>query len=493
VRLRSYDTRVGAAAAFVVPLAAFLIAAHPGVDFWDSGEMQTVPYILGIAHPTGFPTFTLLGWLFAHAFPLGNVAWRMTVMCALGMALACFLLYRTARELAADPASAAGAALVFAFGTIVWTHATRTEVHAIATAFAALLFWLAVRWWRAPDGRVLCIAGLVAGVATANHTVAILLLPGLLALLVARARSIRPGDLVLAVALYALGVSLYAYLPIRSAIVFKENRDPSLALGLPPGRPFWDNDHPSTVQGFRTEVSGSEFAPGSSLGAILKPQTYAKMPTDYFPRVAEEFGPVALVIALGGAIALAACEPVLALALAAAGFLSVPFALGFGAESDTERYFLPSLWIIALFIAVGTSRMVGMVDVRYPLARRFGGIAVLGLLAVVLAHANRGIIDQRYDDSASRFIDEIRKRTPSNAIVVASWNYATPLAYGSFVEHSLGRRILVTGWPTDYESSYFRWLRERPIFVVSNVPFELKGFVTRTLPHTSETIVQVVR
>jgi hypothetical protein len=493
VRLRSYDAWAAAAAAFVVPLAAFLIAAHPGVDFWDSGEMQTVPYILGIAHPTGFPTFTLLGWLFSHAFPFGDVAWRITAMCALGMASACYLLYRTARELEADPASAAGAALVFAFGTIVWTHGSRTEVHAVATFFAALLLWLAVRWWRSPEPRLLYAAALAAGIAVANHTVAVLLIPGLLIVAASRYRALRPRDWVVALALAAAGVSLYAYLPVRSAIVYAERKDPTLALGLPPGRPFWDNDHPSTLAGFRTEVSGSEFAPGSSLLAIFDPRTYAKMPGAYFARLGDEFGPVALALAFGGAAVLVATKPLLALGLALAGFLSVPFALGYGAESDTERYFLPSLWVIGLFAAVGTARMVGMIDARFPLARRAGGIVVLGLLAATLAYDNRGMLDQRYDDAAANFINEIRARTPPNAIVVASWNYATPLAYGAFVERSLGDRIVVTGWPTDYEMFYIKWLQDRPIFIVTTSTVDLKGFVTKTLGHTNEPIVQVVR
>ncbi|HXP92593.1 MAG TPA: DUF2723 domain-containing protein [Candidatus Binatia bacterium] len=493
MRLRSYDTWAAAAAAFVVPLVAFLAAAHPGVDFWDSGEMQTVPYILGIAHPTGFPTFTLLGWLFSHALPFGNVAWRITAMCALGMALACYFLYRASRELDVDPASAAGAALVFAFGSIVWTHASRTEVHAIATMFAALLLWLALRWWRAPSAALLCAGALIAGIATANHTVAVLLLPGLLLILAGRHRMLQWRHLAFAILLYAAGVSLYAYLPVRSAIVFSAQKDPTLALGLPPGRPFWDNDHPSTVAGFRTEVSGSEFAPGSSLAAIFMPRTYARMPDAYFSRLADEFGPIALVLALGGAIALARSGVLLALGLVLAGFLPVPFALGYSAESDIERYFLPSLWVIALFIAVGTSRMVGMIDARYAFARRIGGIVVLGLLAAMLAYGNRGTIDQRYDDAASRFIGEIRTRTPANAIIVANWNYATPLAYGSYVERSLGNRVIVTGWPTDYEMMYFAWLRLRPVFIVSSSPVELKGFVTKPLEHTNEPIVQVVR
>jgi 4-amino-4-deoxy-L-arabinose transferase-like glycosyltransferase len=493
VRLRSYDAWAGVAAAFVVPLVAFLIAAHPGVDFWDSGEMQTVPYILGIAHPTGFPAFTLLGWLFSHAFPVGNVAWRMTVMCALAMALAAYFLYRAGRELDVDPASAAGAALVFAFGPIVWTHASRTEVHAPATMFAGLLLWLAVRWRRAPDGRLLAWAGLIAGLAVANHTVAVLLFPGLLLLLISGIRAVRFRELALGILLFAVGLSLYAYLPIRSAIVYAERKDPTLALGIPPGRPFWDNDHPSTFAGFRTEVSGSEFAPGSSLAAILSPRTYAKLPDGYGSELVNEFGPVALALALGGVLALAVAEPLPAVGLLLAGFLSVPFALGYPAESDIERYFLPSFWIVALFAAVGTSRMVKMIEPRYAFARRAGGFVVLGFLAALTAYANRGIIEQRYDDGASRFIAEIRARTPPNAIVVASWNYATPLAYGAYVEHSLGDRIIVVGWPTDYESLYFRWLRSRPIFVVSTATIDLKGFATRTLEHTSTPIVEVLR
>ena len=35
----------------------------PGLGFWDTAEVQTVAPVLGTAHPTGFPTYVLLGWL----------------------------------------------------------------------------------------------------------------------------------------------------------------------------------------------------------------------------------------------------------------------------------------------------------------------------------------------------------------------------------------------------------------------------------------------
>jgi hypothetical protein len=48
-----------------------------GVDFHDYGDFQTVPYILGIPYPTGYPGFVLLGWLWSHTFLIGDVAFRL--------------------------------------------------------------------------------------------------------------------------------------------------------------------------------------------------------------------------------------------------------------------------------------------------------------------------------------------------------------------------------------------------------------------------------
>ena len=52
--------------AVLVGVAAFVAARWamlPGLGFWDTAELQTVAPILGTAHPTGFPTYVLLGWL----------------------------------------------------------------------------------------------------------------------------------------------------------------------------------------------------------------------------------------------------------------------------------------------------------------------------------------------------------------------------------------------------------------------------------------------
>ncbi|MBD5657315.1 MAG: DUF2723 domain-containing protein, partial [Candidatus Eremiobacteraeota bacterium] len=132
-------------AAFVGPLALYARTLAPGVDFWDTGEMQTVPYVLGIAHPTGFPLYVALGWCFSHGFAFGNVAWRLSLFSALASAAAAWLLFVFVRDLTRNALVALAAALAFAAGDVVWSHAIHAEVHDLALALTALALVAAAR------------------------------------------------------------------------------------------------------------------------------------------------------------------------------------------------------------------------------------------------------------------------------------------------------------------------------------------------------------
>ena len=73
---------VSAAIAFVVYLRTML----PGVSVGDWAEMQFIPAMLGVPHPTGYPIYVLTGWLFSLV-PIGSVAFRaglLSVVAASG-------------------------------------------------------------------------------------------------------------------------------------------------------------------------------------------------------------------------------------------------------------------------------------------------------------------------------------------------------------------------------------------------------------------------
>ncbi len=74
---------LGILIAFAGAFAVYRYTLAPSVAtvFDDSLEMQLVAFRLGIAHPTGYPLYTLLGKLFT-LLPLNDVAFRVNLMSA---------------------------------------------------------------------------------------------------------------------------------------------------------------------------------------------------------------------------------------------------------------------------------------------------------------------------------------------------------------------------------------------------------------------------
>jgi len=476
--------------ALAIPLAIDIASLDPGIDYWDTGELQTVPYILGIPHPTGFPAYVLLGWLWTHALPLGSVAYRMNLLSAVGTSLASLALYAAARVWGVNAIFALGAALVFAVSRIVWDHAVHADVHAVAIAAFGASVWLALWWQRDGAARVLVACAAVCGGAIALHSALVLVVPGVAVLALARTPPLRLAAVAVATGA-AIVVAFYAYLPIRSAVVFAQRSDPTLVLGLAPGRPFWDNDHPSTWAGFRAEVGGGEFGAARALGGSVSPAVLAQLPARFGRDAASDLALGLLAIAAAGVVVMARRSWWCAAGIVAAGLLPVLFVLSFSVESDPDRYFMPAYFAISLLVAVGADALArgGLERAPAPVLAVVGALFGVVVFANVLESRNR--FWPRGYTSTQALIDRVIRRTPDNAVIVASWNDATVLAYGAYVERRFGHRILVTGWPPDYLADYPQWVRERPVIIISDGTLDVPGFTLRdrdplALPHLDQ-------
>src|SRR5687767_1875978 len=74
--------------AWLVGIAALILYAYsaaPGIVtfFDDSLEFQTVAPTFGIAHPTGYPLYTIVGGLWTRLLPTGTWAGRLNLFSAL--------------------------------------------------------------------------------------------------------------------------------------------------------------------------------------------------------------------------------------------------------------------------------------------------------------------------------------------------------------------------------------------------------------------------
>jgi hypothetical protein len=218
-------------AAFLVPAAFYVASASREPGSWDTAELQGVPYILGIAHPTGFPLYVIVGYAWSHLVPIESIAFRMNALSGVAMAIIAVTGYAVAREFGAPRIVALTATLWFAFTQNVWAHAARAEAQDLAIALAAISIWCFLRWMHGRGERWFLLAFLLCGLALSAHPNANWLLPAFIAgALVARRRP-RLGLTACAAMVLVLPLLLYLYLPLRSTYVVAHGLDPTAGLG----------------------------------------------------------------------------------------------------------------------------------------------------------------------------------------------------------------------------------------------------------------------
>jgi hypothetical protein len=168
-------TRLGAAAVFALCLLVYAATLYPTVPGGDAGELVVVAQHLAVAHPPGYPLWTMLAWL-ATLVPTGSIAWRVAWVSALPAAAASALLFWSVasylRPMLAPwlaSASAALAAGLFAFSPTVWLYAVGAEVFPLHAFVVALLFALALAWERSRDVRIALAIAFTSGLGLTNH------------------------------------------------------------------------------------------------------------------------------------------------------------------------------------------------------------------------------------------------------------------------------------------------------------------------------------
>jgi hypothetical protein len=468
------------AIAFAVPLVMLLASVRTSVGFWDTGDLQTVAWIAGIPYPTGFPGYVVVGWLWTHLLPVGSVAARLNALSAVAIAAAAAALAGAAQTLGVRPLIAILAAWTFAFAHTVWYRATYADVHPLGFAVAFVALALAVRWAVHRDARALALAVPLGGVALAIDNTTLLILAG--GVVVALARPLPPRLVARAAGIAALIVVVaYAYLPLRSAYVTAHRLDPTLALGIAPGRPFWDDHHPATREGFQALVAGSEWSPHATLVRLFTPTTFRAATERYGGFLLDDETQLLLFAALLGLGFIAAQSPLIAFGLVLAAAIPALFGASYQAEADPGRYVFTLYAVLALGVAVGAERSVRAFGRERP------GVALGIVTALLIALVGRdGVLGadlfaQRTEAAASRLGERVAASTRDGAVVVAPWDWATPLAYKAYVERGLGGRIVVCALVRDHLDDYARWLRERQVAIVSDGAPQLPGFRVRRL------------
>jgi hypothetical protein len=411
----------------------------PDVAFWDTGEFQAVLPLMGTAHPTGYPSYVLLGWagniLLA---PIGEPAFRVTALSLIAVAVAAAATVALVRRVTGSTILGAAAGIGLATTQLVWQNATRADPHPIHLAFVAVLLLALVRWadgagdgldQRATDRRLL-LAAVLFGLAVGNHSLTLLLAPPIALYVVAVEPGIlrRPRFIAACLGAAALTIVLvFLELPIRG--------------GLLPAPLIYGK--PATWDGFWYIALAEQFR--GSLGDVL-----ANLPTkleDLVRRADLWFGPLTLAIPVAF-LATALRVPRYALLTGSAALITLLFDQAY-ANADIDRYYLgPVLWawtwlaILGAEVAAGAAHLVAaragpgrLLSIETVAA----AIVALVLLtpAITDLDARRAAADRSRAVEARLWLDEALPVIEPNAVVVSWWSTSTALWYAQKVE---GRR-----------------------------------------------------
>jgi hypothetical protein len=330
----------------------------------DSGELQYIPYILGVAHPTGYPLYTLLGWLWAHGVRVADVAYRMNLLSAVLGASTVTVVYLIVHDLTSRQAPALLAAVLFAFSPTFWMQAIVAEVYTLSTALMALVIYLLLRWEAArPSSRGLLLAAFVYGLSLTNHRVIIILLPALVLFVWLTNRDVfTNARLLLKIAV--LGFSpllLYLYAPLRIWQLYP---------------PIFHDQILDNLLGtsFGVEFEWPTLAVAGKFSVLLARQ-YG------WATILGAWGLVVSVVTLPynrpGFRSLKQCHPC-AMMLLVGGLCTALFGLFYQAF-DVEVFLLPFYFLFALWIGLGWQ------TVDKAISAKIGSVVAMALLLPALA------------------------------------------------------------------------------------------------------------
>lgn len=161
-------TGVIAIAVFTAALALNLTTAAPTVVEGDGAELQTVAALGGVAHPTGYPAWTLCGRLFALAWP-GEPARRATALSAVAGAAALAVLVRVVASLGASPGVILSAVVLVGAGVTLRWASLYPEVYALAALLHLIALERVIRAARQPTSGRNAVAAAALSLSGTSH------------------------------------------------------------------------------------------------------------------------------------------------------------------------------------------------------------------------------------------------------------------------------------------------------------------------------------
>lgn len=464
-------------ASFVFPFIVYLFTLAPSVTFIDSGELGAVAAKLGVAHPTGYPLFTIIGNLFTK-LPFGEEIRMLNLMSSVLSSLAVVILFNLILQLSEQICSGAAkgsirerivlnsslaAALILAFSRTFWDTANAAEVYSLHTLFIALLLFLILKAsGEIGDNRKIgrdrywLIFAFVLGLSFTNHLSTIFLSVGCIYLYFATNGFSETSIKRIAVMAlpFIIGFSVYIYLPVRA-----DNNIMS-----------WGNPH--NFENFWRHFTGKQFSVWmfSSFENAEKQFSYF---TKSFPM---EFAVVPLLLALPGLVMLfSRARRVFNFTLLLFLFCVV-YAINYDIY-DIDSYFLLAFTVASVWIGCG------LVWLTEKLEDKAGQLSyVFVLLPLIPLYLNFSKVDESKNTYVDDFTMNVFNTADSNSIIMSTqWDFWVSSSIYQQSVRNIRPDLIIIDKELLRKSWYFEYLKKHYPDFYEKSKSEIDAYYTELL------------
>jgi hypothetical protein len=462
---------------FVISASIYALTLCPTVEFIDSGELAMACKYLGIAHPTGYPLYTILGRL-AVMISRSRLILGVNIMSLLLTAFSSGVLFLLIWEvnnwfsgkIGWRSSISASAALFVAFSPVWWAQSTTNEVYSLNLLLICLSI-LGFFKYLEKSGKAhgwLIFSAYSLGLSMTNHLSAVYLIPGFVLILSADLlkKRINIKTLMWLSIFFCLPITLYFFLPLRAA------HSPFLNWGGVDD-PFFLFKH---ISGWQYRVW--MFA-DADISVALNRLSYAGK------LIINQFGWFGLILAALGIIPVFRRKPKPGIFAVSIVLLNLIYVINYQI-SDIDSYYLPIIIVISLFMASGIFLVAKSITgyTRAGRSIRYLFAVILIIIPVSSLSGNFHLSDRSEKTFARQgALDLLESMEPGGFALIENWDFYSPWLYLRFGEGTspdkvlLDKELMRRSWYIDFirrthPGIYERSKREFEEFLIKVQPFE---------------------
>jgi hypothetical protein len=459
---------------FIILFFIYNFTVAPSVVQIDSGELAAVQYTLGIAHPTGYPLFTILGYLFLHLPLFASKIFQANFLALVYTSVSTIFLSKFLYDiLSQHKGKIIGnvfvriftviiSVLVLGLSTTFWFQSNSVEVYSLHLLLISISLFLLVKAFLRNENKYWYLFAYLFGLSLSNHMTSILIIPSAIFLFL-RKFGFKKEVLIFGIKLSIITILsagiVYLFLPIRAL------QTPELNWG-----------NPINFENFWRHFTGAQYQVWifSSFESSKKQLTY------FIKNIPNEFYYPSLLIVITGIISLFKKNRIIftftILLLLAAIFYSINYDI-----VDIDSYFLLAYISLTIFFAFGLLSISEFIKSNKH--QNVFLILIFLLLPLSQLLSNFKNVDQTdnfiFEDYSKANISTL----PQNSILFSyQWDYLiSPSYYFQFVEN-LRRDITVIDKELLRRSWYYEQLKNHDKNIFDGLEHEVNSFLNALEP-----------